>query len=259
MTGSIPEKGEQILAYTSYGNIEGKKRFTFSNTNEVLATIELLIEEGKTPNQIMAEDIKLRREESLIKKCYFAKRYRETPPIRNVKVFWHCGDAGSGKSYSYISLCQKYGDDLVYFFSDYANKGVGGFDGYCGEPYLFMDELKQNSLPFELLLTITQGYRAQIHCRYSNCFSLWNEVHITSIFSPEDIYGSMVSIENQSKDTIKQLLRRITTYIYHYKVNGEYKTFELAGNEYIDFDDLKYRATGNEFLKISDEEEVPFE
>ena len=28
---------------------------------------------------------------------------------------------------------------------------------------------------------------------------------------------------------------------------------------YIDFDDLKYRATGNEFLKISDEEEVPFE
>ena len=34
---------------------------------------------------------------------------------------------------------------------------------------------------------------------------------------------------------------------------------ELAGNEYIDFDDLKYRATGNEFLKISDEEEVPFE
>lgn len=148
---------------------------------------------------------------------------------------------------------------MVYFFSDYANKGVGGFDGYCGEPYLFMDELKQNSLPFELLLTITQGYRAQIHCRYSNCFSLWNEVHITSIFSPEDIYGSMVSIENQSKDTIKQLLRRITTYIYHYKVNGEYKTFELAGNEYIDFDDLKYRATGNEFLKISDEEEVPFE
>ena len=109
------EKGEQILAYTSYGNIEGKKRFTFSNTNEVLATIELLIEEGKTPNQIMAEDIKLRREESLIKKCYFAKRYRETPPIRNVKVFWHCGDAGSGKSYSYISFTEKLTKFLIIF------------------------------------------------------------------------------------------------------------------------------------------------
>ena len=217
------EKGEQVLVFTSYGNIEGNKRFAVSNTNDTLATIEMLIEEGMTPNQIMAEDIRLRREENLIRKCYFAKRYKETPPIRTVKVVWHCGDSGCGKSYSYIDLCEKYGDDLVYFFSDYANRGVGGFDGYCGEPYLFMDELKQDSLPFELLLTITQGYRSQIHCRYSNCITLWNEVHITSIFSPEDIYAGVVSRENQGKDTIKQLLRRITKYVYHYKVGDEYK------------------------------------
>ena len=253
------EKGEQVIFFTSHGNIEGNKRYAVSNTNDTLATIELLIEEGMTPNQIMAEDIRLRREESLIRKCYFAKRYKETPPMREVKVFWHCGDSGCGKSYSYIDLCEKYGDDLVYLFSDYANRGIGGFDGYCGEPYLFIDELKQNSLPFELLLTIAQGYRSQIHCRFSNCFALWDEVHITSIFSPEDIYGSMVSMENRGKDTIKQLLRRITSYIYHYKVGDEYKTFELAGNEYIDFSDLKRRATGNEFMQISDNEELPFD
>ena len=251
------EKGEQVLVFTSHGNIEGNKRYAISNTNDTLATIELLIEEGMTPNQIMAEDIRLRREESLIRKCYFAKRYKETPPIRDVKVFWHCGDSGCGKSYSYIDLCEKYGDDLVYFFSDYANRGVGGFDGYCGEPYLFMDELKQDSLPFELLLTIAQGYRSQIHCRFSNCFALWNEVHITSIFSPEDIYGGMVARENQGKDTIKQLLRRITSYVYHYKIGDEYKTYELAGSEYTNFDDLKRRATGNEFMKISDDEDIP--
>ena len=220
----------------------------------------MLIEEGMTPNKIMAEDIRLRREESLIRKCYFAKRYKETPPMREVKVYWHCGDSGCGKSYSYIELCEKYGDDLVYFFSDYANRGVGGFDGYCGEPILFMDELKQESLPFELLLTITQGYRSQIHCRFNNCFALWEEVHITSIFSPEDIYGSMVSSENRNKDTIKQLLRRITSYVYHYKVGDDYRTFELAGNEYIDFDDLKRRANGNdEFKQISNGKELPFD
>jgi hypothetical protein len=33
----------------------------------------------------------------------------------------------------------------------------------------------------------------------------------------------------------------------------------LAGNEYIDFDDLKRRATGNEFMQISDNEELPFD
>lgn len=130
--------------------------------------------------------------------------------------------------------------------------------GYCGEPYLFMDELKQDSLPFELLLTITQGYRSQIHCRYSNCITLWNEVHITSIFSPEDIYAGVVSRENQGKDTIKQLLRRITKYVYHYKVGDEYKAYELAGDQYIDFDDLKRRATGTEFMQI-DDEDIPFD
>ena len=56
-----------------------------------------------------------------------------------------------------------------------------------------------------------------------------------------------------------QYIKETTFNVLKVKVNGEYKTFELAGNEYIDFDDLKYRATGNEFLKISDEEEVPFE
>ena len=252
------EKGERVLAFTSYGNIEGNKRYAISNTNDTLATIEMLIEEGMTPNQIMAEDIRLRREESLIRKCYFAKRYKETPPLRAVSVVYHLGDSGCGKSYAYVELCERYGEDSIYFFNDYANKGVGGFDSYCGELYLFIDELKPNSLPFEFLLTITQGYRSQIHCRFSNCYSLWNEVHITSIFAPEDIYQGMVSKENRDKDTIKQLLRRITKYIYHYKDGEEYKTYELAGDKYIDFFDLKERAIRNVFIQIN-KEKVPFE
>lgn len=252
------EKGEQLIAYTSYGNIEGNKQYAISNMNDTLNIIELLIEDGMTPNQIMAEDIRLRREENLIRKCYFAKRSRETPPIRDVSVIWHCGDSGCGKSYSYVKLCELYGEDKVYFFNDFANKGVGGFDGYNGEPYLFIDELKRESLPYELLLMITQGYKAQIHCRYSNSVCLWNEVHISSIFSPEDIYCGMVSRENQKKDTIKQLLRRISKYVYHYKQGNEYRTFELAGNQYLDYEDLKKRAIGQEWKKIP-EKESPFE
>lgn len=248
------EKGEKVLVYTSHGNIEGYKRFALSNTNETLSLIEMMIEEGMTPNQIMQEDIRLRKEETLIRKSFFAKRYKETPPIRNVKVVWHCGDSGCGKSYSYIELCEKYGDDLVYFFNDYANRGVGGFDSYCGEPCLFMDELKPNSLPFELLLTITQGYRSQIHCRFSNCYALWDEIHITSIFSPEEIYRGMVSSEDRRVDTIKQLLRRITLFVYHYKEGNEYRTYELIGSQYVDFEDLKQRAMGTEFLPINEKE-----
>jgi len=137
------EKGEQVICFTSHGNIEGNKRFALSNTNDTLLTIEMLIEEGMTPDAIMAEDIRLREKENLIRKAYFAKRYKETPPQSDVKIVWHSGESGTGKSYAYIKLCEQFADDNVYFFSDYANRGVGGFDGYGGEPILFMDELKR--------------------------------------------------------------------------------------------------------------------
>lgn len=252
------EKGEQVIVFTSHGNIEGNKRFALSNMNDTLQTIEHLIEDGMTPTAIMSEDIRLRREEALIRKAYFAKRYRETPPQREVKVVWHVGDSGSGKSYAYVKLCEQFGDDNVYLFTDYANRGVGGFDGYCGESVLFMDELKCESLPFELLLTIMQGYRTQIHCRYANCFALWNEVHITSIFCPEDIYNEMVRRESQSKDTIKQLLRRISMYVYHYTDGDGYKVYELSGERYNGYENLIVLATGNDgFIKVEDGN-VPF-
>ena len=252
------EKGERVICFTSYGNVEGNKRFALSNMNETLNKIEELVEEGMTPNQIMAEDIRLRKEETLVRKAFFAKRYRETPPYREVKVVWHLGESGMGKSYSYIELCSSYGDDNVYFFSDYANKGVGGFDGYCGEEILFIDELKRSSLPYELLLLIMQGYRTQIHCRYSNCYALWKEVHITSIYPPEEIYKGVVNDEDRGRDTIQQLLRRINKYIYHYKDDGEYKSFELEGKQYVNCEELKWRALAKDgFCKIS-EAENPF-
>lgn len=251
------EKGEQVITSISYGNIEGNKQYALHNADSIFCAIERMIEEGMTPSQIMEVDIRLRKEENIIRKCYFAKRYKETPPQRKITVIWHLGDSGSGKSFTYVKLCEEHGDDNVYFFSDYANKGNGGFDTYCGEPILFMDELKGNALPFELLLMITQGYRTQVHCRYSNCYALWTEVHITSVYAPEDIYRETVSKERQDKDTIKQLLRRITKYVYHYKQGEQYKIFELDGEQYEGFDDLKRHAPSEEWMEV-DDNDLPF-
>ena len=123
---------------------------------------------------------------------------------------------------------------------------------------MFIDELKRSSLPYELLLLIMQGYRTQIHCRYSNCYALWKEVHITSIYPPEEIYKGVVNDEDRGRDTIQQLLRRINKYIYHYKDDGEYKSFELEGKQYVNCEELKWRALAKDgFCKIS-EAENPF-
>ena len=41
-------------------------------------------------------------------------------------------------------------------------------------------------------------------------------------------------------------------------IRDRYKAYELAGDQYIDFDDLKRRATGTEFMQI-DDEDIPFD
>lgn len=253
------EKGEEVICSIMHGDIEGNKKTEIRTSYDALKTIEQLIEEGYIPNQIMDEDIRLRKEEGLIRKAYFAKRYKETPPKRDVKVYWHLGNSGDGKSYSYVLLCEEKGDDNVYLFTDYANRGVGGFDGYCGEEILFMDELKKSSLPFDLLLTLMQGYRTQLHCRYANSYALWSEVHITSIYSPEEIYSSLVDRIERDRDPIYQLLRRISVFVYHYKEDGQYKQFELEGESYTNYYNLKALARGKDgFIKVKDGEN-PFE
>ena len=75
----------------------------------------------------------------MIRQAYFWHRYKETPPIRPIKVYWHVGDSGTGKSYTYIKLVEEKGEEAVYMYSDFEN---GGLDNYCGEPILFMDEFR---------------------------------------------------------------------------------------------------------------------
>lgn len=250
------EKGEAVIAFCSHGNIEGLKKYSLRNLQETLTTIEHLIDEGKTPRQIMEEDIRLRREENLIRRCYMAKVYKETPPLREVKVIWHVGESGTSKSYSYVRLCEKFGEESVFFCSDYSNRCTSTFDGYEGEPIVFLDELKQGVMPYEFLLMLTQGYKAQIHCRYQNVYAVYKELHISSIYAPEQIYESIVSYENRKTDNIEQLLRRISLYVYHYKKNNEYKTFELSGEQYNGYEDLKQKALGRNwtFEKIKSED-----
>ena len=124
--------------------------------------------------------------------------------------------------------------------SDYSNSGSGGLDYYNGEPVLFMDEYK-GSLKFSQFLVMLDSYRTQIHCRYANVYALWSEVHITSVYPPEEAYSFMVDIANRRTDSIAQLLRRLTEVIYHFKDGKEYKTYELPATEYINYADLKRR------------------
>ena len=248
--GKWEEKGEHIIYIAQHGEIKGNQ-----GSRRDLDIIEEYIENGMTPRQIMSLQLGFRRYEKMIKDHYYEKRNRETPFLRDINVVWHVGEAGSGKSYTAKDYADKNGEDSFYFVSDYEN---GGLDRYNGEPILFLDEFR-GQIKYSTLLSMLHGYKVQVHCRYTNCVSLWNEVHITSVLPPERVYQNMVS-ENRDLDSIQQLKRRITTIVYHWKTeNGEYKQFELPMSEYIDYETLKNNALGtNGFTPLPEDVETPF-
>lgn len=232
-----------------------------ASKNDILLEIESLIAEDLRPEEIMARSILLRQYESIIRKSFFAKRYESTPPKRDIKVFWHVGESGSGKSYTYVHLCEQYGDDEVFFTSDFSNRCTALMDGYQAEKILFIDELKPYCMPYEMLLQMLGGYRTQLHARYANVFALYEEVHITSIYTPNEVYNSIVERQHQEVDSLYQLMRRITKIIYHYKDKKGYHTYEILPDEFTTYKDLQKKAQpeSDGFQQLPEEIKTPFD
>lgn len=232
-----------------------------ANKNEILLQIETLIAEDLRPEEIMEKSILYRQYEDIIRKSFFARKYKNTSPKRTVKVYWHVGASGSGKSYTYVMLCKKFGADEVFFTSDFANRCSSLMDGYQAEKVLFIDELKPYAIPYEMLLQILQGYRTQLHSRYANVYALYDEVHITSIYTPDEIYGSIVDRKNQEVDSLYQLMRRINIIVYHYRDNDIYKTYEILASKFTTYNDLqnKVYSQTDGFQPLPEGTKTPFD
>ena len=236
--GKFQEKGEQVIYIAKHGDIKGNQ-----GSRKQFEIIDDLIEQGKTPNEIIYISSSYGRYEKIIRDRYFLKRDIETSPERNVVIYWHVGLSGSGKSYTHIQLSEKYGFDKVYFINEYEH----GFDKYNGEPILFMDEFRCQ-LKYNYLLSLLDKYKAQIRCRYTNSRALWNEVHITSILPPESVYDKM-KLENSNYDTYEQLKRRINYVVYHYKQDDKFMSFNVPMSKYIDYDTLRKYALEPDWIR----------
>lgn len=225
--GKYAEKGETVLYVAHRGEIQGRQ-----GQRTDLDAVPILIAQGYTPEQIMDMNFKLRRYEKEIRNAYYRKRFKETPPYREVFVRWHVGESGTGKSHTFTTLCEQKGDDNVYFLTDYKN----GFDKYDGEPILFMDDLKgTDQLTFSRLLTLLDGYRCQVPCRYSNVYAMWTHIEITSVFPPERLFDSF-TLYDTSFDSYEQLRRRIDVIVYHWKDgDGNFREHEIPMDEYLDY------------------------
>lgn len=246
--GEFEEKGEEVLYEYGIDNIQDGK----GNRSD-MDDISLMIEAGATPSQIFEKSFKYRKYEKMIMSAYVDKRIKEASLHKNMHCEWHTGASGSGKSYTYISLCEKYGRENIYFLNDLQN---GGFDMYMeqGAPkVLFIDEVKPCDITYKQMLMLTDAYSsAQTHSRFHNTLNLWDRVYVTSIYSIEDFYKELVPEEKRNTESFEQLRRRFHKVVYHYKNHaGEYKQIECNMDLYKSINRLIDKALISE-VRVSD-------
>lgn len=212
-TGKYEEKGETILAKAQIGEIRDNQ-----GQRTDIQLIRSAIDDGMNWQQVVRLNDRFydSRMTAMIKNMYFDKRKQETPLKRSVNVHWLVGLPGSGKTGIVFQLAEQYGEDDIFIVSDYQ----APFDGYAGEKVIVLDEFR-GQMAYSTLLDITEGYRKQIHCRNANALSLWNEVYITTVKTPEQVYAKMIDKEEADSDPIGQLLGRIKQFSYCYKVNRD--------------------------------------
>ena len=209
--GKYAEKGEVILAKFQVGEIKGRQ-----GGRSDIQLIRDAINEGLTWRAVMRLEDRFYSPKyvSIIENMYFDKRNQETPFKRDVKVHWLVGDSGSGKTGITLDLLKEYGEDSFFIVSDYQNP----FDGYAGERIIILDEFR-GQIPYAVLLGMLEGYKKEMHARYANVIGLWDEVYISTIKTPEEVYAKMMEKEDSETDPISQLLGRLTDVSYCYRVN----------------------------------------
>ena len=183
----------------------------------------------------------------MIKAHYLQLRIKALPLVKQMKNEYHFGASGSGKTYTYIRLCEKYSTDEVYLCNDYANSGSsgGGFDFYTNNPakVIVLDEFR-GGIPFSNLLSMLDVYsRNQQHARYQNTYALWESVIICSIYPPEEVYKFMVEDTQRNVDSIRQFMRRLNKIVYHFKdKEGKFRTYTMQASNYKNAQDIRSRA-----------------
>lgn len=207
--GPFAEKGEIILFSCSHGDIKGRQ----GRRSDLEGYYERL-EAGENVSDILKDTPKAYAHISVLKSMYYDIRSSKTPIVRNMKVIWHTGNTGTGKSYERIKLSKIYGEENIYYLTSF---NTGAFDNYNGQPILWIEDFR-GEFKLQELLRMIDCYKAEIPARYTNIKALWNEVHITSILTPRECYSN--ACKSDTQDRIEQLLRRISIITYHFKTTS---------------------------------------
>ena len=219
--GKFKEKGEKIVEILVDGELLDNEKS--SSRSNVLDDIErLLVEENKTPKEIMAMHTRYVKHQDIIRKRYEQLLLLKIgkDKAKELKVYWHIGDPGSGKSYYRYLLAEQ--DKDVFIATDFENRGFYLFDGYANEPCVFIDDLKPTGITLNKLLFILDNKLNKYHARYGNILLTYNEIHITSVWTPKDFFNQLVDEFDKKHEDFSQLKRRIHYIVFHKRYGKDY-------------------------------------
>ena len=220
--GKFAEKDEVVVDLIYHGEIHSNQ-----GHRSDLDHIQELLDEGKHPDEIVAMSIKYARLRKCIRDYYITKKSREVKLVNpDTEVHWLYGDTGTGKTHKYVQLCEQYGEDNVYWVTDYEHP----FDGYFGQDIIFFDEFRGN-IRYSNMLNYIDKYKCKLPCRYSDAVKLYSKIYISSPFLPQEAYKHI--FDNGGYDSIRQIMRRINDITYYYKQGGKYytSTVDVVGSE----------------------------
>lgn len=160
-------------------------------------------------------------------------KYKKDNSIREKKIIWIHGPSASGKTGKAVEYCE--GKDFYIY-------GTTGefWDGYDGEKFVILDELRPSKMPLEMLLRILDKYPFRCNIKGSSRMLQAHTIIVTSPLPPDAFIPGT--------EEKKQLLRRINTTIK--TVHNKNYVPEVGGNTIPSHEQkLSSQITDNSWIK----------
>ena len=154
------------------------------------------IEYGTTIKELLKKDTIVNYQE--LKYAENLKKYYEQRRTWKPTVKWYYGPTGTGKTKTAYEEVYKLTDpDNIYTAMDTGK----WWDGYDGEEYIIIDDMRKDFLKFHQLLKLLDRYAYRVETKGSTRQFLGKHIIITSAYHPLDMF--------ETREDIQQLIRRI--------------------------------------------------
>lgn len=214
--------------------------------NKRLEKLKEAIRAGADQEELYRLDPKTFLKNKTALKKYYMDYKRGTIANRHKNtVYYHIGRPGSGKSYVAERL---EGNGLSVFFCGYQTRGA--LDNYWNDEVLFLDFFTGKNINYYNLLKIMDDEVHYVESRYTNTLTLWNEVHLASIYPPENTFENMVKGKRSVRGFLGEFMSYIDFVVYHYAfpLNGKlvFREYVQPGAFYKSQEDIIYLAIRND-------------